>query len=128
MLTSRWNLPKLKGNPRYLHRHSQPFVERGQVRNSGGDIVVWRVCLSVSDTGRRTAVNNTLEHFGQGRHDIVDKDKGTGLGLPIVRGLIEAHGGRVGIGKRSWLWHARRSDFPERARVARALEAERETS
>jgi signal transduction histidine kinase len=54
--------------------------------------------VSVSDTGRGIAIEDqerVFEHFGQGRHDIVDKDKGTGLGLPIVRGLMEAHGGRV---------------------------------
>ena len=36
-----------------------------------------------------------FESFGQGRHDAVLADKGTGLGLPIVKGLAGAHGGRV---------------------------------
>jgi signal transduction histidine kinase len=36
-----------------------------------------------------------FERFGQGRHDVTAADEGSGLGLPIVKGLIEAHGGRV---------------------------------
>jgi len=36
-----------------------------------------------------------FERFGQGRHDITNTAKGAGLGLPIVKGLAEAHGGRV---------------------------------
>ena len=36
-----------------------------------------------------------FENFGQGPHDVVTADKGTGLGLPIVKGLVEAHGGSV---------------------------------
>jgi two-component system cell cycle sensor histidine kinase PleC len=38
-----------------------------------------------------------FESFGQGRHDAVIADRGTGLGLPIVRGLAEAMGGKVAL-------------------------------
>jgi two-component system cell cycle sensor histidine kinase PleC len=56
------------------------------------------VALGVRDTGVGIAAEDqkhVFENFGQGRHDVVTLDKGTGLGLPIVKGLIEAHGGRV---------------------------------
>ena len=54
--------------------------------------------ISVTDDGMGIADADqarVFENFGQGRHDVVTSDKGTGLGLPIVKGLIEAHGGRV---------------------------------
>jgi two-component system cell cycle sensor histidine kinase PleC len=54
--------------------------------------------ITVVDDGMGIAEadqRRVFENFGQGRHDVVTSDKGTGLGLPIVKGLVEAHGGRV---------------------------------
>ncbi len=54
--------------------------------------------FGVQDTGVGIAKNDlakVFQKFGQGRHDIVTTDRGTGLGLPIVKGLVEAHGGTV---------------------------------
>ena len=54
--------------------------------------------ISVADDGPGIAPEDharIFETFGQGRHDVALKDRGTGLGLPIVKGLIEAHGGKV---------------------------------
>ncbi len=54
--------------------------------------------LGVRDTGAGidpADLDTVFEAFGQGRHDIAINDKGTGLGLPIVRGLVESHGGKV---------------------------------
>jgi two-component system cell cycle sensor histidine kinase PleC len=54
--------------------------------------------LGVSDTGAGidpADLDTVFEAFGQGRHDIAVNEKGTGLGLPIMRGLVEAHGGKV---------------------------------
>ncbi|MEI9888792.1 MAG: ATP-binding protein [Rhizomicrobium sp.] len=72
---------------------------------AGGGITVFgrlepsgEVAFGVTDTGVGIAAEDlarVFENFGQGRHDVVATDKGTGLGLPIVKGLAMAHGGRI---------------------------------
>jgi len=57
----------------------------------------------VTDTGygiREEDIARVFENFGQGRHDVATPDKGTGLGLPIVKGLAESHGGGVELTSR----------------------------
>ncbi|HTW35548.1 MAG TPA: HAMP domain-containing sensor histidine kinase [Rhizomicrobium sp.] len=59
--------------------------------------------LGVRDEGMGIAEDEQarmFERFGQGRHDISCTAKGAGLGLPIVKGLAEAHGGRVAMQSR----------------------------
>jgi signal transduction histidine kinase len=61
------------------------------------------LCFGVRDEGTGIAEDELprmFERFGQGRHDITQLHKGTGLGLPIVKGLAEAHGGRVAMESR----------------------------
>jgi len=56
--------------------------------------------FGVRDTGVGIAPEDqalVFENFGQGRHDVVTAEKGTGLCLPIVKGLIEEHGGTVSL-------------------------------
>ena len=57
--------------------------------------------LTVTDTGvgiRPEDMERVLESFGQGRHDITTTDeRGTGLGLPIVKGLVALHGGTIAL-------------------------------
>jgi len=57
------------------------------------------ITLSVTDTGigiRPEDMKKVLESFGQARHDVSNADeRGTGLGLPIVKGLIELHDGAL---------------------------------
>jgi two-component system cell cycle sensor histidine kinase PleC len=52
--------------------------------------------LSVRDTGAGIAEEEipvVLSSFGQGTNAIKTAEQGAGLGLPIVNGLIELHGG-----------------------------------
>jgi two-component system cell cycle sensor histidine kinase PleC len=65
--------------------------------------------IIVTDTGcgiRPEDLEKVFESFGQGRHDVATTEQGTGLGLPISRGLMRAHGGDltlqsvVGLGTR----------------------------
>jgi two-component system, cell cycle sensor histidine kinase PleC len=54
--------------------------------------------FGIDDTGVGIAPEDqdkVFESFGQGRHDAILGEKGTGLGLPIVRGLAQAHGGQI---------------------------------
>jgi signal transduction histidine kinase len=54
--------------------------------------------FGVRDTGTGIAEEDlplVFEKYGQGHHDTVSGDKGTGLGLPIVKGLVESHGGTL---------------------------------
>jgi signal transduction histidine kinase len=60
--------------------------------------------LGVRDEGMGIAEKDQaclFERFGQSRYDITDFTKGAGLGLPIVKGLTEAHGGRVALRSRT---------------------------
>ena len=56
------------------------------------------IVFGVRDTGVGIPEEDharVFESFGQGRHDAVTLERGTGLGLPIVRGLAAGHGGHV---------------------------------
>ena len=61
-----------------------------------GDTLV----VSIIDTGlgiARTDQPKVFERFKQVGDTLTDKPKGTGLGLPICREIIEHHGGRVWV-------------------------------
>ena len=57
--------------------------------------------MTVSDTGigiRSEDMQRIFETFGQSRHDVrARNESGTGLGLPIVKGLVEAMDGKIDI-------------------------------
>jgi signal transduction histidine kinase len=60
--------------------------------------------FGVEDEGTGIAEEDqagVFERFGKGRHDLVRNQEGAGLGLPIVKGLVEAHGGTVSLVSRA---------------------------
>jgi PAS domain S-box-containing protein len=71
------------------------------------------IAISVADTGigmNDDQIAVALEPFGRVENPAIKDPTGTGLGLPIVKNLIEAHGGRLQI----------RSQ-PKRGTIARLL-------
>ena len=62
-----------------------------------GEIVDDRCCkLTVSDTGIGIApddLTRVLQPFAQAESGLNRRYEGTGLGLPLTRGLVELHGG-----------------------------------
>ena len=56
------------------------------------------VAVAVADTGVGIAPEDhdkVFEQFGQAGDTLTDKPRGTGLGLPICREIVEHHGGRL---------------------------------
>ncbi len=100
------NLPLLLADDRGLRQVLLNLISNAvKFTPAGGTVTIFArraagggMELGVTDTGAGidpVDVATVFEAFGQGRHDITARDKGTGLGLPIVRGLVEAHGGKV---------------------------------
>jgi len=80
------------------------------------------VCLAVSDNGvgmtRRTA-RRVFDRFYQGDQRLSRAAGGCGLGLSIVRFIVEAHGGRIDVASRP----GKGSTFTVRLSAARAAAA-----
>jgi signal transduction histidine kinase len=77
------------------------FTERGQVRVSAAlDAAREAVVFSVADTGIGIALEDQdliFEEFAQAEHPIQQRTKGTGLGLPLTRRLVQLLGGSVNV-------------------------------
>ncbi|HEX5651494.1 MAG TPA: GAF domain-containing protein [Chitinophagaceae bacterium] len=99
------NVPPISGDPDKLIQviinlisNAVKFTDQGDVRcrlHYEGDEMI----VSISDTGIGIAPEDfgaVFEQFKQvGGDTLTDKPKGTGLGLPICKEIIEHHGGRI---------------------------------
>jgi two-component system cell cycle sensor histidine kinase PleC len=100
------DLPHVRGDERALRQILLNLLSNAiKFTPAGGRVGVFARCVAgeciafgVTDTGLGISPEDrarVFQSFGQGRHDVVIADKGTGLGLPIVKGLAAAHGGAV---------------------------------
>lgn len=102
------DLPLLLADERAIHQVLLNLISNAvKFTPAGGSVTVFArnkpngtLDVGVTDTGvgiDPDDIQAVFAAFGQGRHDISTPEKGTGLGLPIVRGIIEAHGGKVSL-------------------------------
>ena len=100
--------PDVRADPRAMKQIVLNLVSNAiKFTPTGGTVTIFArgekdgaLSLGVRDTGIGIAESDharVFENFGQGRHDVTHAEKGTGLGLPIVKGLTEAHGGKVAL-------------------------------
>jgi signal transduction histidine kinase len=74
------------------------FTPAGSITVTAAPTESAGVEVAVADTGIGVAPEDhakVFEQFGQAGDTITDKPRGTGLGLPICREIVEHHGGRL---------------------------------
>ena len=62
---------------------------------NGFDLNAVEAALKLRDAGTDVEITLALEMFGRARNPEARQKSGTGLGLPLTKGLIEAHGGKL---------------------------------
>lgn len=94
----------------FPHKKGTPYAEESRVRGAPwigstkevGSDIPGSIVIAVTDTGTGISEENIKRmwnKFTQFETSARERDhKGTGLGLVIVKGIIEAHGGAVGVG------------------------------
>jgi two-component system cell cycle sensor histidine kinase PleC len=128
------DLPRLRGDERALRQILLNLLSNAiKFTPAGGRVTVfgrhahgYGIAVGVHDTGVGISAEDqarVFQSFGQGRHDVVIADKGTGLGLPIVKGLAAAHGGAVSLESGEGRGTYVTVTFPDARTIARLREA-----
>lgn len=97
-------LPRLRGDRRAIKQMLLNLLSNAVKFTPGGGRITagarleadGSLVLSVADTGIGIAAEDiatVLRPFGQVRNAMSDQHPGTGLGIPLVKSLIELHGG-----------------------------------
>jgi PAS domain S-box-containing protein len=101
-------LPRVRADARILKQALLNLLSNSiKFTPEGGSVTVRAMLesegdlrLEVADTGIGIApedIARVMEPYGQANTEVVRRHAGTGLGLPLVKKLIELHGGRVAI-------------------------------
>jgi adenylate cyclase len=75
------------------------FTDQGSI-TCRAELMAGEIRVSVTDTGLGIAPDDqpkVFEKFKQVGDTLTDKPKGTGLGLPICKEIVEHHGGRIWV-------------------------------
>jgi two-component system cell cycle sensor histidine kinase/response regulator CckA len=94
LLADRGQLDQILMNLVVNASDAMPGGGRITLRSGGNDAAVW---LAVSDTGEGIS-EDVRAHMFEPFFTTKPPGRGTGLGLPVVHGIVTSHGGRVEVG------------------------------
>ena len=104
-------VPRISGEPARLAQVLDNLVSNAiKFTPSGGQVAVAlsldnaHVRIEISDTGIGIAIDERerlFERFFRSQGALERQIQGTGLGLYISKAIVEAHGGRIGLGGRT---------------------------